>query len=206
MRNKEGLAVSSRSAVPRAVRDQVLAEYNHLCAVCGGTKPHLHHIDGDNTNHEALNLLPLCPNHHLGDQHDPTRSMEPRRLMLFRQYKDPAILSPQFEPLYARLRFLDDLSVASTDLDMLTSQAEELMEFVGALRMGDFYSVQIGRLIEPISHPFVITDKTTDAELARWSREHHEEYVDKLHEGRDGVLRLCVELLRYQDWLPGDDL
>jgi hypothetical protein len=35
------------------------------CALCNWTKIiDVHHIDGDNTNNNPLNLVPLCPNHH----------------------------------------------------------------------------------------------------------------------------------------------
>jgi len=197
---------SNRTAVPRAIRDHVLGEYNHMCAICGGSSPHLHHIDDDNSNHDVLNLLPLCPNHHLNDQHNPTHRIDPGRLVLFRRFKDPAILSPQFEPLYDRLRFMDDLAVESTDLETLRGRASELIAFVAALHMGDFYSGRLGELISPIDHLLFLTTDTPQSELDQRHREHHVEYVEKIGAGRNEVLRLCAELLRYQDWLPADGI
>ena len=35
--------------MPKAVKEDVLAEYSHLCAVCARPNPQLHHIDEDNT-------------------------------------------------------------------------------------------------------------------------------------------------------------
>ena len=198
--------MSARTSIPRKVRDEVLREYNHLCAICAEPNPHLHHIDGDNSNHDPLNLLPLCPNHHLNDQHDPTRSIEPQRLRLFRRFKDPAILSPQFEPLYRRLAFLDDLSAEWTDFDALEAQAEELVDFLRVLRMGDFYSVRIGELLAPPDpYPFVSAD-VSHAELDQRHRERHALYLEQLRAGREDVLSLSVELLRYQDWLPANGI
>jgi 5-methylcytosine-specific restriction endonuclease McrA len=85
-----------RAHIPRTVRDQVMGEFNHRCAKCGADHPHLHHIDEDPSNNDPMNLIPLRPNCHLIDQHNPTQRIEPERLMLFRKYKDPAILTPQF--------------------------------------------------------------------------------------------------------------
>jgi len=192
--------VPTRTQIPRAIRDQVLGEYNHLCAVCGKPNPQLHHIDGDNANHEALNLLPLCANHHLTDQHNPTRKMETGRVALFRRFKDPAILSPRFEPLYCRLGFLDQLDPKATELESLENSACELIDFVSALHMGEFYSQRLRDLLGPIDHVTFVTSSTTDVEIDQWHSEHHVEYIEKLAAGRDEALRLCTELLRYQEW------
>ncbi len=61
-----------RVSIPKAVRDKILAEFNHRCAVCGADRPHIDHIDEDPSNNEPMNLLPLCPNCHLTDKHNPT--------------------------------------------------------------------------------------------------------------------------------------
>jgi len=122
--------------------------------------------------------------------------------VLFRRFKDPAILSPQFEPLYDRLRFMDDLAFESTDLESLRARALELIAFVGALKMGDFYSNQLRELLAPVSHARMITLDMPQSKLDQWRREEHIEYLEKLTCGHDDSLRLCAELLRYQDWLP----
>ena len=59
---------SKRPGVPKTVKEAVLKEYNHLCSICGAPRPQVHHIDEDNANNDPLNLLPLCPNHHLRPQ------------------------------------------------------------------------------------------------------------------------------------------
>jgi 5-methylcytosine-specific restriction endonuclease McrA len=75
-----------RPAIPKAVRESVLSEFNHRCAVCGEDKPQVHHIDEDPSNNDPMNLIPLCPNCHLIDQHNPTVPINARRLRLFRRY------------------------------------------------------------------------------------------------------------------------
>lgn len=191
---------TARKAVPRATRDEVLREFNHACAICGTANPQIHHIDGDHSNNDPLDLLPLCPNCHLGDQHNPTRPLEPGRVLLFRRFKDPAILSPQFEPLYARLQFLNEPEVRTAETKTLESRAAELIDFVGALEMGDFYAKRLKKLIGRINHVHAWSPSTPDSEFERWAREEHAQYVKKLVGGREDANRLAVELLRYQPW------
>lgn len=190
----------AREAIPKAVREKVLSEYNHLCAICGGTNPHLHHLDGDHANSDALNLLPLCPNHHLGDQHNPTRKMAPERMRLFRLHKDPAILWPQFEPLFNRLLFLIRLDETATDRETVERDVEDLVAFVAALEMGEFYSSRIGKLITAPAHAHVWSFDTPASEFERIHGEEHREHVEQLIANRDAVLSLAAELLRYQNW------
>lgn len=99
-----------RKAIPKAVKDAVLKEFNHHCAMCNTANPHVHHIDENPENNDPQNLLPLCPNCHLLDHHNPTAVVDPKKLSLFRQFKDPRILSSEFHPLFIRLRFLLDLN------------------------------------------------------------------------------------------------
>lgn len=191
---------SDRKAVPRATRDAVLGEYNHACAICGTANPQVHHIDGDHSNNDALNLLPLCPNCHLSDQHNPTKPLDPARVALFRRFKDPVILSAQFEPLFARLRFLDAADDDVADIKTLESSATELVDFVAALEMGQFYSKRLTELIGPDSHARFWTAGTPQSEFERWDREDLAKSVGKLTENRETVYELVVELLRYQAW------
>ena len=72
----------ARQTLPKAKRESILREFNHRCAICGSDRPHIHHIDEDATNNELENLLPLCPNCHLLDQHNPTSPVDPRKLYL----------------------------------------------------------------------------------------------------------------------------
>ena len=95
----------ARVAISRTVRECVLAEFRHRCALCGGDRPHVHHIDEDRTNNDPVNLLPLCPNCHVRDQHDPTVQIVADVLRLFRRYRDPMILHPGFKPVWKRCRF-----------------------------------------------------------------------------------------------------
>jgi len=92
----------------------------------------VHHIDENPSNNDPLNLLPLCPNCHLTDQHNPTGGMEVSKLLLFRRFKDPVILRPQFHPLYLRLKFLDSVELNDSPGNKLEERVKELVEFVQA--------------------------------------------------------------------------
>src|SRR4030095_16634105 len=128
-----------RKAIPRAVERAVLEEFNHCCAICAASKPQLHHIDEDRTNGDPLNLVPLCPNCHLTDQHNPTSKIDPGILRLFRVHKDPTLLTPQFEPLFRRMQFL----LVNPDRDPEDWQgfqkcADDLVSFISVLEMSAY--------------------------------------------------------------------
>ena len=189
-----------RKAISAKDRETLLAEYNHLCAMCGSTNPHIHHIDQNHDNNDVFNLIPLCPNCHLRDQHNPTRSFESGILRLFRLYKDPAILSPQFKPLYDRFKFIFSVENNINDTREIELSTKELVEFVAALNMGTFYSNKLAKLIIkppfagmiPIGHP--------DPEFTRKLIERNQAYIQKLMNDRDSITGLIIELLRYQSW------
>ncbi len=190
-----------RIDVPRKTRDDVMREFHHRCAICGIHDPQLHHIDEDPTNNVPENLLPLCPNCHHLDHHDPTSPVDPRKLQLFRRYKDPLILSPQFEPLFGRFEFLLDLDEADFDKKVAREQADELVQFVSELEMGSFYGKKMKRLVkEPISMPGFMSLDTPDDVLRRWAEEGRKKYFNQLTVAVEQVLELAVELLRYQPW------
>ena len=190
---------SRRPAIPRPARERVLSEFCHRCAICGGEKPQVHHIDENPTNNDLLNLLPLCPNCHLTDQHNPTAPMDPAKLALFRKFKDPTILSPQFEPLFARFRFLNnrDESIAA---DTIGDCIEELVAFVRSLSMGQFYGDKIASLLKMPMQFGVLVAQLPEPEYQRHRAEHNAECLAVLDSGREEVLRLVIELLRYQPW------
>jgi hypothetical protein len=194
----------ARKAIPRVIRDAVLREYNHRCAICGEANPHIHHIDGDHDNNTPENLLPLCPNCHLLDQHNPTANLDHRKLRLFRKYKDPLILSAQFEPLFKRLTFLLNLTQAGFDIKQMAMRADELVQFVTQLEMGSFYGPQFKSLIGRRIHARVYTEGTPDSVFRQWAEEESTEYFEKLNKGQSRVLELAVELLRYQPWMLAD--
>ena len=179
----------------------MLKEYNHRCAICGGNHPQIHHIDENPNNNDQLNLIPLCPNCHLTDQHDPTQPFEPEKLSLFRKYKDPHILSPQFQPLFIRLRFLYTVDENSNAVQ-LDSKAEELVEFTNEMKMGSFYSKKIAKLAR--MHHIALPVLLNNSESIRQAVEHYikdqRNYLEQLVNVREEINSLVVELLRYQDW------
>jgi hypothetical protein len=182
-------------------REKLLDEYDHRCAVCGSERPHIHHIDEDPSHNDLQNLLPLCPNCHLRDQHNPTKKLEIPKLKLFRKHKDPAMLKAQFHPLYVRQIFLEHVDEGDDSVRELEARAGELVEFVGALDMGGFYAKQIGKLISPPTRVIVRSlGGGHDPEYERQRRSANREYREKLRSNRDAVQTLLVELLRYQSW------
>ena len=194
----------TRNAIPKQVQDAVLKEFDHRCAACPADRPHLHHIDGDPANNDPMNLIPLCPNCHLGGQHDASKSIPPAILAFFRRYKHRLILTPQFKPLWNRMTFLEDVSqfvaVAS-----LTERAGELTAFVSRLAMGDFYSERLASLFALPGHGGLLIlggseleDRRYDAAVA----ERDTAYRQHLRDSRPEVERLLVELLDFQNWLP----
>lgn len=191
----------TREAIPKKLKDALLDEYDHRCAVCGGDRPHVHHIDEDASHNTLENLLPLCPNCHLRDQHNPTRKIDIQKLQLFRQYKDPAILKPQFHPIYLRQRFLDSVTPGGNSVSDLENQANELIDFIQALEMGSFYGKRLTELVGPLRRAFIMSlGPGPDPNYDRQRHAANSDYRNQLIENRVAAQSLLIELLRYQDW------
>lgn len=191
----------TRKAIPKATRDALLDEYSYRCAICGGDRPQIHHIDEDHTNNDIENLLPLCPNCHLTDQHNPTRKVEIGKLQLFRKFKDPCILKPQFHPIFVRQSFLDDVELGDASVSELEAAADELLDLVSEMEMGNFYSKRLREAIGRVGGFFVMTlDFGPDPEYERQRREANRNYRDQLVANREAARALIVEQLRYQKW------
>jgi hypothetical protein len=199
MSGARNAVMAERKTIPKPVREQVLKEFNHRCAICAADRPHLHHIDEDPSNNEALNIIPLCPNCHLIDQHNPTAPMDQRKLRMFRIHKDPLILSPQFQPLFSRFLFLDSIGDDQEGSE-LAARVRELISFVSALEMGQFYSKQLESLLKPKSQVYVFGLSGEPIEDPSYLREHPQEYREQVRRARDSVHSLVIELLRYQKW------
>jgi hypothetical protein len=189
-----------RRTIPKAVRDAVLDEFGHKCAICGNERPQIHHIDTDPANNVLTNLIPLCPNHHLIDQHQPTRALDPRLLMLFREHKDPTVFKPQFIPLFKRMSFLDSLENYATTNDIY-AEVEELIAFVSVLEMGSYYGTTIKVILSEPQHDAISFGGYEDPrETAQRERQYLETYRAHLGQVRSKVVGLCIELLRFQRW------
>lgn len=130
------------------------------------------------------------------DQHNPTAPVEPLKLRLFRKYKDPTLLGPQFDPLFRRLAHLWTVTPES-DADELLGLSQELVAFVNALKMGEFYHRRLFSLIAiPSTHWFTVEgDSHRQADLRR-------QYCAQLLRNREKAADLIVEMLRYQEWPP----
>ncbi len=141
-----------RSSIRKSVSESVLNEYRHLCAICGSPRPQLHHINTNPSDNDYFNLIPLCPNCHLTDQHDPhdpTKPIDPEILALFRRYKDPTILTPQFVPIFQRSRFL--FSCIPTTWAEYYATYQTFLRLIGALYVGDFYATEMSRILCSVS-------------------------------------------------------
>ncbi len=186
-----------RIAIPKLTKESLLKEYNHRCSICGTSNPHIHHIDENPSNNKIENLLPLCPNCHLIDHHNPTSNISPSKLKLFRKFKDPTLLSNEFEPLYRRMTFLTNVKESDNEYKIRES-ISELIEFVASLKMGNFYSKQIKKLIQQplkIIAPTGLHGDYYPVEIIEWEKQ-----FQRLIQNREMTHSLCVELLRYQDW------
>jgi hypothetical protein len=139
-----------RPDIPKAVWEKVMNEFNHRCAICGESRPQVHHIDQNPANNDPANLIPLCPNCHLIDQHNPTDPMDPFKLALFRKYKDPVLLSPQFHPLFKRIQSYEELFASDRGFfDELHSKLviANVLKFISFLEMGGYYKDAIEAVI-----------------------------------------------------------
>lgn len=65
MENKEKNK-NRRPKVPRKIADDILFRSDRKCCICRrqGIRPQIHHIDGNSSNNDPDNLIPLCPNCH----------------------------------------------------------------------------------------------------------------------------------------------
>jgi hypothetical protein len=193
----------ARKAIPANIRKAILSEYNHRCAICGNARPQLHHIDENHENNDPLNILPLCPNCHLGDQHNPTSRINPSILRLFREYKDPTILSPQFRPLFDRLWHIFHLPKTATaaSFEDIESRNDELVRFIAELEMGSFYSAEIKKLLERDGIAiWTVLNADDEARRTLEFENMRQRYIATLLNNRSDVLRLAVELLHFQGW------
>jgi hypothetical protein len=189
---------SARVEPTKATREQVMSEYRHRCAICGADRPHLHHIDEDPSNNDLQNLLPLCPNHHLSDTHDPTAPINPLKLQLLRKYKDPLILSPQFEPIFRRLLFL--ICIQECEPESAEYRANELALFMGQLELGGYYQAKLHALICRGMKSSGVMFMTEDGTKYDMIPIDPSEYEIQLQNNAAEAIELCVEALRYQRW------
>ena len=193
----------NRTAIPKPISEQVLKEYRHKCAICGRSEPQLHHLDEDPSNHDVLNLLPLCPNCHLQDTHDPTSPPDPRKLRLFRKYKDPLILDPRFHPIFVRLIVFRNEALLNKRPQLFNHQATAFLTFVESFEKGAFYGKEMLEMLrDDVVHYKIarIMDGATDEQLDNEEKNDPQFLAKTWQYAVDSVEAMTVELLRYQDW------
>jgi hypothetical protein len=198
-----------RKEPPKKIKDKVLKEFNHLCAICCDMKPYeIHHIDGNPSNNDPLNLIPLCPNCHTKYMHDPTNKIEMGKIKLFRIYKDKTILSDKFHPLFIRMQFLDSINLQKSCMAELLKQVQELLDFIKVLNKGEFYKNKLKGLLKPPSslpqiEAILIGDydsKVSKSNDNKKDKEREKAYRDQLLAAKEEVEKLIVECLCYQSW------
>jgi hypothetical protein len=82
----------------------------------------------------------------------------------------------------------------------MEAQVNELVEFVRALNMGEFYAKRLQMLLVDPARAMLIAFGKHDAVVAGNREEMRREHMAKLRRNREAAERLLVELLRYQDW------
>lgn len=193
--------MKTRTSIPKPIRDRVLKEYHHRCAIRSEDNPQLHHIDEDPSNNDPLNLIPLCGNCH-GRVHDPLNPIEIGRLQFFRRYKDPFILTRQFQPLFKRFQFLNDVD-DSSDVADLRAKVGELCSFVKTHERGPFYA---GRIAGALQYPEFNASYSIGmgGSVPQWyvdgKNNEGPQYLAKLKAARESIFELIVEMLAYQNW------
>lgn len=188
-----------RPNLPKAAREGVLRAFNHRCAICGEDRPQLHHIDGNPANNASENLIPLCPNCHLIDQHNPTEPLPPQVLALFRQFRDPSILAPGFEPVFRRLKFVvEPESIES--YKAFTLSMGDLEQFLRQMPMGNYYANRLSDVLREAIRIDADPHQATAEDRARLEMERRDSARRSVLHGRAEALRLIVEMLRYQPW------
>jgi hypothetical protein len=195
------MARKERIAIPSKVKDGVLREFQHRCAICGGSSPQLHHIDENPANNDPLNLIPLCPNHHLTDQHSPSTKQDEGKMRLFRQYRDPTILSPRFQAVYTRLELLNHTEHLPWFL--IEELCNDLSNFIRSLRMGDYYGSRIMGLLNFPQRMQIVTFGVSDLP-PEFDEGKDRLFQSKVARHKIEIARLVVEQLRFQNWRTED--
>lgn len=191
-----------RRTLTNGVRDSILAEFKHLCAMCGNHSPQVHHIDGEPTNNNPSNLLPLCPNCHLLDIHDPTAKPDPGRIALFRKSKDPFVLDSRFLPIWKRIKACQS-SIEFRMLSSSWSEFDDLTNFVTHFNMGEYYAEQLKNARKESIRKSVYKVHPKGGKIPDdfWSSQLYVETSCKVC--IEDIESFCVEMLRYQGWELG---
>lgn len=78
----------NRPQVPKQLADRILVKSRHTCCIChtGRVTAQIHHADGDPSNNDEENLIPLCPNCHARaeSEYGMTRNYSPEQLRMYR--------------------------------------------------------------------------------------------------------------------------
>jgi hypothetical protein len=115
---------------------------------------------------------------------------------LFREYKDPAILKPQFKPIHDRMFYVCSFSTLSC-FEIEEAQ-RELTDFIASLEMGTCYEGKIWS-VNPVDVHFTIVNPEGN-EYERTVSEQDAKCHQTIAVNAKKVESLVIELLRYQEW------
>jgi hypothetical protein len=206
----------ARKNIPQKIEKQVMNEFSYECAICGESKPQLHHIDENPGNNDSLNLIPLCPNCHMNKVHNLNKGIPSELQRLFRIYKSKLILSDKFLPIFNRMKFLLAEDISSYDSKVLQSEYNDLISFIKAMEMGILYAGKIKKLLYfPLEYHVEIVAYSPDPEYdalvggrpsSSYSSKSNNKgssikaFTDMYRENKEKVIGLIIEQLIYQDW------
>ena len=176
-----------RIPIPTRTKVAVLKCYHHKCALCrrNPPPPELHHIDGNPSNNDTINILPLCPN-----CHSSIARVSPITILLFRKHGRREILSVEFEEVLKKCAFVVELS-ADDWIPWFIAPAEDLVAFVRQLDMGKYYAPRLKRLIW--SEPEIETPTVEEYKVFHTLR-------------CSAIENLIVDLLPHQGWQPQNEV
>jgi len=80
------LAKKKRVPIPKKDVDELLVSCKHLCCICERPLVKIHHIDGDPSNNDPDNIIPLCGGCHdlVVAKVDSARRYTERQLIMYR--------------------------------------------------------------------------------------------------------------------------
>ena len=176
-----------------ATRFKVMKDFHNRCAICGSSRLQFHHVDEDHSHNDEDNIIPLCPNCHLGDYHgqgewtgDPDKVAQ---MKLFRRSKNPYVWDVRFFPLWGRMAYLRRETVDQTE-----REHRELVRFIASFQRGDYYAARVRSvLIYPMKNwgefgpkPGIETNRCSG-----FKRHHQMNYM---------IENLVAEMLLFQGW------
>jgi hypothetical protein len=136
-------------SIPSKLKNRLLVEAKHACAICGASRVQIHHIDGNKENNDESNLIVLCANHHDEAEMSKrgrsfTANLTPEQLRLYKKrqkkgvdYYLPIPPMPYFaHPYPLQANFTGRLSERKELTEWFTKGFEPMFAYVAIGGMG----------------------------------------------------------------------